>query len=897
MESCIQKIEKPQKRLREGDRFMKKLAGILALAMVLTMVSVPVFASGEVETDPAKISMVENFVIFEDDFSDDSKGWTFSGPATIKDGKLYLRDVANTLEEGDGVGKHTISGYETSGNWYLYFKLNAGSGGISQGRADDILGLQFGGGANQTGRVYLNLRRGGVMVPWESQVPAAAKEVSDSSFTDRIISGWSTDPTFEYMLAFHEVTLSDGETYPDCFDIWRRTIDDEGNPTSEWEKANNKRETYWHKDGSNKGIYLYSIAAKNAESTATVDDVRLYQGAYASLSQPVVENGMVITDGIYAYGYEGIGPKRRLTRITAVYDKKYGYTKDIAVNSYVATGGAWLNSLSQALPMDEETETAATMMWDNLETGIPLTAAKDTIVRNTADEKYTEEVPAFVDYKVNFNEVTLSGYVGMGEKYVTASLTQKSTGDLAAIVQVKGNNAGKLETKLAVDPANWPSGEYTLRLEKENAVAESFDVQLYTNDVLGGGVTDEEAMEDFLLNYTNEEIQARTQEDGFAEDVFEEYQVLAGENAGAADLYAFREYLDPAVDTTIARRECLKALNAELGADIVAWGNVRDLITVTYKDTLNLDEEDMNKIRTITDQKALFTSLMAPYESVMDIKADLMESVGRILTAQNNTGSSNSGPVGGGSYGGGSYGGGSYGGGAVGGGSGGGGVVGGSSSNTVKGTAVGGDADAGKVTPAKPIQKDEPVVNVASFNDLSSVSWAKESITELQKLGVVSGDGSGNFYPDNAVTREEFLKMAMQAAGIEMQAGDVTFADVEKDAWYYDYVATAYGLGIVNGMDESTFGIGEEITRADMAVILKRVMDAKGIKILASEQAFVFDDFDTIPKYARESITLLCQAGLMNGVGDNRYDAEAQATRAESAVAIYRIYNYMAERR
>ena len=87
------------------------------------------------------------------------------------------------------------------------------------------------------------------------------------------------------------------------------------------------------------------------------------------------------------------------------------------------------------------------------------------------------------------------------------------------------------------------------------------------------------------------------------------------------------------------------------------------------------------------------------------------------------------------------------------------------------------------------------------------------------------------------------------------------------------------------------------ITRADMAVMLKRVMDYKNITLEKKVAAFVFDDFDTIPQYARESIDALAQAQLMNGKGENKFEGGASATRAESAVAIFRIYNYMVEGR
>ena len=194
---------------------------------------------------------------------------------------------------------------------------------------------------------------------------------------------------------------------------------------------------------------------------------------------------------------------------------------------------------------------------------------------------------------------------------------------------------------------------------------------------------------------------------------------------------------------------------------------------------------------------------------------------------------------------------------------------------------------------------DKPaIIPNQDFMDLASVSWAEEAILALKNKGIVSGEGDGNFYPDRAITREDFLKMLLQTAAINAtDAADVDFGDVEKDAWYYNFVATAYQTGIVKGISEAEFGIGQKITRADMAVMLHRVLNYLAIVPEREKPAFVYNDFDQIPDYAEKSIAILSEEELMNGVGENNFMPAANATRAEAAVAIYRVYNYIGERR
>ena len=166
----------------------------------------------------------------------------------------------------------------------------------------------------------------------------------------------------------------------------------------------------------------------------------------------------------------------------------------------------------------------------------------------------------------------------------------------------------------------------------------------------------------------------------------------------------------------------------------------------------------------------------------------------------------------------------------------------------------------------------------------------------MSQMGFVSGNGDGTFAPNRAVSREEFLKIVMLAAGIEIEAGEgVQFVDTDKDAWYYPYVASAYRAGIVKGVSEERFGIGESITRADMAVMLCRALAAAGAELPPKKAAFVFADFSQIPDYAAESIDRLCEASLMQGVGNQNFAPMASATRAEAAVAVYRVYQYLHE--
>ena len=156
-------------------------------------------------------------------------------------------------------------------------------------------------------------------------------------------------------------------------------------------------------------------------------------------------------------------------------------------------------------------------------------------------------------------------------------------------------------------------------------------------------------------------------------------------------------------------------------------------------------------------------------------------------------------------------------------------------------------------------------------------------MNELTEKGVVTGDGTGKFNPTDKVTREQFLKMIIEATGIQTEEAENTFGDVADD-WYKPYVLKAKNLGIVNGVSNIKFGIGSNITRQDMAVIIARTIEKLGVTIKGTD-VDAFSDGHTISDYATEAVEYMKSIGLIEGY-NNEYRPLDNLTRAEAAKVI-----------
>lgn len=185
----------------------------------------------------------------------------------------------------------------------------------------------------------------------------------------------------------------------------------------------------------------------------------------------------------------------------------------------------------------------------------------------------------------------------------------------------------------------------------------------------------------------------------------------------------------------------------------------------------------------------------------------------------------------------------------------------------------------------------ESVTRTASFADLGGYEWAADDIVYLYENNYIDGTSATTFNPASMVKREEYLKMLVNAANITGNKTTTEFSDVVNGAWYEKFVALGVENGIVNGQSEDNFGIGMNVTREDMAVMMYRVL--KDRISMSAEGAESFKDFDSISEYAKEAVACMQNLGIINGMDDGSFCPKDNATRAQAAVCIRRMLKYI----
>lgn len=183
------------------------------------------------------------------------------------------------------------------------------------------------------------------------------------------------------------------------------------------------------------------------------------------------------------------------------------------------------------------------------------------------------------------------------------------------------------------------------------------------------------------------------------------------------------------------------------------------------------------------------------------------------------------------------------------------------------------------------IKVEKPDTSVV-YDDMSG-HWAYYAALRMAENGVMVGETVGGktlFNPDKAVSRVEFLAMAMKASGHAASIGvsDTGFADdASIPNQYKGYVAAAAELGYIKGVETETgnfFFPNYQITRAEAAVILSSIIGTKTPVIKT-----VFADESSIPTWASDAIGALAELGIMTGTGDGEIMATTGLTRAQTA--------------
>lgn len=187
---------------------------------------------------------------------------------------------------------------------------------------------------------------------------------------------------------------------------------------------------------------------------------------------------------------------------------------------------------------------------------------------------------------------------------------------------------------------------------------------------------------------------------------------------------------------------------------------------------------------------------------------------------------------------------------------------------------------------------------VAAADDLTGYIYEKE-MRELIELGVINGYPDGTYRPKNQVTRAEFAKMVVKSFELESAvqsaefssaaAAEITFVDVPADQWFAAPINDAVKAGVVKGYPGDVFKPNELITREQMASMVSRALQAKGvITDMSKVPDMKFTDVGTIHKDHKEDVRILTHLEIIKGKESNTFGPKDKSERWMVALLMLR---------
>ncbi len=183
------------------------------------------------------------------------------------------------------------------------------------------------------------------------------------------------------------------------------------------------------------------------------------------------------------------------------------------------------------------------------------------------------------------------------------------------------------------------------------------------------------------------------------------------------------------------------------------------------------------------------------------------------------------------------------------------------------------------------------------FSDTKPTSYYAQAVDYCYENNLFKGTGATKFSPNLPMNRGMAVTVLHRLEGCpEAQNPEIPFSDVQSDDYYAQATLWAAENSIVSGNSDGTFRPKKEITREQLAAILYRYAQYKGLNTDVSPECLErFEDKDTVSTYAVTAMAWAVENGLINGVTSTVLQPKGNATRAQVAAIIYRFVQTFTE--
>lgn len=177
------------------------------------------------------------------------------------------------------------------------------------------------------------------------------------------------------------------------------------------------------------------------------------------------------------------------------------------------------------------------------------------------------------------------------------------------------------------------------------------------------------------------------------------------------------------------------------------------------------------------------------------------------------------------------------------------------------------------------------------FADVGPGDWFRDAAAYVYSRQLMNGTAPDAFSPYETTTRAMIVTILYRYEG-SPAAGSSIFQDVPAGQYYTNAVAWAAQHGVVNGYSATQFGPNDTITREQMAAILYRYAQYKGMDVSGRADLSRYSDGSQVSSYARDAMAWANHQAFINGVDSYTLQPGGFANRAQVATILMRFCQF-----
>ncbi|MGC4019327.1 MAG: S-layer homology domain-containing protein [Muricomes sp.] len=174
------------------------------------------------------------------------------------------------------------------------------------------------------------------------------------------------------------------------------------------------------------------------------------------------------------------------------------------------------------------------------------------------------------------------------------------------------------------------------------------------------------------------------------------------------------------------------------------------------------------------------------------------------------------------------------------------------------------------------------------YTDVRRQGWYYNAVQYMYENGIMTGLDSSTFGPSQKISRAQFVTILYRMSGSPDVSYSAVFPDVSNNQFYTDAVLWASAQKIAMGYENGRFGPADNVTREQMMTILHRYAQYKGYDITIQGDCSGFRDVNRVSTFAKTAVQWCVGAGVIKGNGDGTLAPQDHMDRASCATAMMR---------